>query len=316
MRVSLNINGFSPMAAWLELAVAAEDAGFDGVWFSEHVSFRDSVVPAAVLATRTKHIEIGIMGATPTTRHPVLLAMELASLAEIFPNRIRVQVGTGADTLLASIGGVPPKPLAAIEALVASQRALLAGQPYTGEIGRHISTNAVLYTGGRQIPVDVLAIRPRMMELASNIGDGVSLSAGASCAYIQTAVAQIRKGRNGSGKGFRVTAATVASIADDYPRAIADAKAVLAAWSPEMLAILAPDIDVAAAGPVADWPPELIHQIALIATPETLEERLAPLVATGIDELALGFVGQPEGLYAQLANIVRARDALAGPDFS
>ena len=41
------------------------------------------------------------------------------------------------------------------------------------------------------------------------------------------------------------------------------------------------------------WTPERVDQIAFVATPDTLGERLASYAATGIDELALMMINPP-----------------------
>ena len=44
------------------------------------------------------------------------------------------------------------------------------------------------------IPMYVTAVRPRMLQLAGEIGDGVLLSGGCSPAYITRCIAEIRTG--------------------------------------------------------------------------------------------------------------------------
>jgi len=314
MRLSLNVSGIGPLAEWMKLAIQCETAGWDGVWFSEHAGFHDAVVPAAIIASQTRKIEVGVMGATPTTRHPVILAMELATLAEMYPDRIRLQIGTGDAALMAPLGGIPRKPLGAIQSLLDSQRALLAGQKYTGTVGGHEMNNATLYVGPKKVAIDILAIRPKMLDLAAREGDGVALSAGASLGYLSGVCQHIRETyatENSQAKSFRITAAVIASVSHDIDLALQSARKMLSAWSPEILTILAPDIDLKSAGLVKDWPADLLHKFAFIATPKTYAARLAEFAATGIDELAMGFVNPPEEIAACLPGLLKARDTLS-----
>ena len=85
-----------------EIVAHVAEAGFDTVFFADHVSFRtghghDGMVTAAGLVNL--HPDLGVYLAVYLLplRHPVPVARQLANLAEMAPGRIRFGVGIGGD---------------------------------------------------------------------------------------------------------------------------------------------------------------------------------------------------------------------------
>ena len=111
MRISIAFSGFGGLESTFPAVLAAEAAGLDGVWTAEHLGFHDAMVPSAMYLRATERIEIGMVGFSPVSRHPAVLAMELGSMSELAPGRVRVQVGTGDSTLVAKLGREVPKPI-------------------------------------------------------------------------------------------------------------------------------------------------------------------------------------------------------------
>jgi 5,10-methylenetetrahydromethanopterin reductase len=134
----------------------------------------------------TERIELGIVGLSASGRHPGLLAMELASLNQISGGRVRVQVGTGDSGLAASLGKEIDKPLAYTRSLVAAIRSAMSGRKFSVRNDQFAFDSFKLNTGAGVPPIDVMAIRPQMVKLACEVGDGLSLSMGAHCSTCAT----------------------------------------------------------------------------------------------------------------------------------
>ncbi|MBB6170326.1 alkanesulfonate monooxygenase SsuD/methylene tetrahydromethanopterin reductase-like flavin-dependent oxidoreductase (luciferase family) [Nocardiopsis mwathae] len=84
----------------LDAAVAAEEAGFDGVWFAEHHFMSYGICPsAATLAGfvlgRTSRMHVGTAVSVLSTRHPVDLAEQANLLDQVSGGRFRLGVGRG-----------------------------------------------------------------------------------------------------------------------------------------------------------------------------------------------------------------------------
>jgi alkanesulfonate monooxygenase SsuD/methylene tetrahydromethanopterin reductase-like flavin-dependent oxidoreductase (luciferase family) len=297
MRVSIAFSGFGGLESTFPAVLAAEEAGLDGVWTAEHLGFHDAIVPSAMYLRATKRIEIGMVGFSPVSRHPAVLSMELGSM-----------VGTGDEGLVAKLGRRVPKPLGATRAFVQSIRETMAGRDMKVSYPEYEFDGFRMTPLGAVPPIDVMAIRPKMLEVAAEVGDGLSLSAGASFEYMRDTVALIEKKLAEAGRersSFRITAIVITAIGDDLDTIRAPLAPMLSTFPQHTAGYLArgvidPDELLAAekaGGPFAVmkmWTPERIDQIAMVTTPGGLGDALGRYAATGIDEVALMMLNMPE----------------------
>ncbi|MDG4785066.1 LLM class flavin-dependent oxidoreductase [Micromonospora sp. WMMD1102] len=84
----------------VDYAIAAETAGFDGVWLAEHHFISYGVCPSAValagfLLGRTNRLRVGTAAAILPNRHPVALAEEAALLDAVSGGRFDLGVARG-----------------------------------------------------------------------------------------------------------------------------------------------------------------------------------------------------------------------------
>ena len=131
-----------PPSELLKHVVAAEDAGFDGVmcadhyapWLEEngHSGFTWSWLGAALQAT--KAMTFGTVNAPGDRYHPAIIAQAAATLAEMYPGRFWIAVGSG-EALNEHVTGNrwPPKPVRnqRLKECAAVMRALWAGETVT-----------------------------------------------------------------------------------------------------------------------------------------------------------------------------------------
>jgi alkanesulfonate monooxygenase SsuD/methylene tetrahydromethanopterin reductase-like flavin-dependent oxidoreductase (luciferase family) len=311
LRLSLAFDGSTPIRDTLPLVLEAEELGLDGVWSAEHVGLNDAVVPSAHYLGVTERLDVGIVGPGTDTRHPGMLAMELNSLEQLGPGRVRIQVGTGDPHLARRIGaGSRSKSLENVESLVASLRALMGGETVTRKAPAFELDRLRLYQTTGSPGIDVMAIRPRMLELAARVGDGVALSFGASLSYLNRVVKETEEHLDRLGrdrKTFRITAASVGVVDTDLAAAQAHAAKFLAFSHVPTAEVLAegevplPDQQVLTAametsGPAAAaelFSDETVDALTIATTPESFADRIAEYEATGIDELAITLAGNP-----------------------
>jgi alkanesulfonate monooxygenase SsuD/methylene tetrahydromethanopterin reductase-like flavin-dependent oxidoreductase (luciferase family) len=160
---------------------------------------------------------------------------------------------------------------------------------------------------GPPVPIDVMAIRPKMTKLAAEIGDGLSISVGASRDYIRDAVAAVESELSHAGRdraSYRVSALAIGVVADDLDTACGPVAAMLAMFPQATAEYLARGVaepgslvEAEKKGPMAVmrmWPRKAIAEIAFVATPSGIGDALASYADTGVDELALVLMGDPE----------------------
>ncbi|HTW14077.1 MAG TPA: TIGR03557 family F420-dependent LLM class oxidoreductase [Nocardioides sp.] len=168
----------------VEQAVAAERAGFEALWISDHFhpwndeqgqsAFVWTVIGALSQATS---LPVTTAVTCPTVRtHPAVIAQAAATSARMLGGRFVLGVGTG-EALNEHILGTPwpslDVRLEMLEEAVALIRELWTGEVVTTR-GRHYSVDtARIYTRPVEPPpIYVSAFGPKALEVAARIGDG------------------------------------------------------------------------------------------------------------------------------------------------
>jgi F420-dependent oxidoreductase-like protein len=106
MRVALMIEGQEGVSweQWLALAAAAEDAGIEALFRSDHYlsldapserASLDAWTTLAGLAARTSRIRLGTLVSPATFRHPSVLAKSAATVDHISGGRVELGLGAG-----------------------------------------------------------------------------------------------------------------------------------------------------------------------------------------------------------------------------
>ena len=179
----------------------AERLGFGELWFSEDCFFTGAMssVTAALAATRELPVGLGIVSAV--TRHPALLAMEIAAMSRLYPGRVLPGVGLGAPLWLRQMGLMPRSPLTALRECVTNLRRLLAGEEVTfaGEIFTFEDV-ALTYRPSETLPIYMGLVNEKGLRLSGEIADGTVLSVLAGVDYIRWAREQIAAGMLPSGR--------------------------------------------------------------------------------------------------------------------
>src|SRR6202167_4954850 len=91
----------------LELAVLAEEAGWDGVFVWEAAYGPDAWSMLSAMAVRTEHVRLGTMLTPLPWRRPWKVASQVATLDQLSSGRAILAVGVGAvDTELPDAGEI------------------------------------------------------------------------------------------------------------------------------------------------------------------------------------------------------------------
>jgi alkanesulfonate monooxygenase SsuD/methylene tetrahydromethanopterin reductase-like flavin-dependent oxidoreductase (luciferase family) len=172
-------------AWWRETAMAAEQAGFKGVWSWDHFVSRGkktdpvlecwTTLTAAAAATTT--LKVGSFINNVMNRHPAVLARMLATISDQAPGRVELGIGVGGSGPELGMYGIAlPEPgvrVRILEEAVAVIRQLWAGGPadYSGEFFN--LTEAYAYPTPQPAPrIIVGGEKPGGARLAARVGDG------------------------------------------------------------------------------------------------------------------------------------------------
>lgn len=174
MKFSIRLNNDLPVAEYIQLAQAAEKAGFDQFWVSHDLFIRSAMVILTAVASATEKIEIGTCILNPYTLNPSEIAMFSATLDEYSGGRFNLGISSGAAEFMKWIGIETPKPRTTLVESVKAIQALLAGEAYPHE-GHFINWTDEAYLrfeSVRKIPIYIGAMSPKMLQSIGEIADG------------------------------------------------------------------------------------------------------------------------------------------------
>lgn len=171
-------------AELVEQAVAAEEAGFDALWISDHFhpwndEQGESPFVWSVIGALSQACSLPVTTAVtcPTVRtHPVVIAQAAATSAAMLDGKFVLGVGTGEALNEHILGGPWPTldvRLEMLEEAVEVMRRLWTGEVVTWQ-GKHYNVDtARIYTlPDEPPPVYVSAFGPKALDAAARIGDG------------------------------------------------------------------------------------------------------------------------------------------------
>jgi F420-dependent oxidoreductase-like protein len=196
----------------------AEAQGYEAAYVT-HIAGRDSLTVLAAYAAATERIRIGT-GVMPIySRTPVASAQSIATVDEMSGGRAVLGLGVSHKPTVEGWYGQPlEKPVRDMREYVAIVRAVLRGEePPAGE-RFHSTFEFMGYEPRPDIPIYVGALSPRMLRLAGEVGDGVTLWL-CNPDYIRDEVIPaVTEGRQRAGKsldGFDVVAAVPTAVTDE-----------------------------------------------------------------------------------------------------
>jgi 5,10-methylenetetrahydromethanopterin reductase len=201
-------------AAW---ARAAERAGLGSFWLIEDYYHPGAFALAGAAAAVTERIAIGIGVVNPSTRHPAILAMEAAALADMAPGRILLGLGSSNRNWIEEQMGLPFRtPLADLEEGAAIVRRLLGGERIDFD-GRRFHMRGVQLESipKRAVPILLGVKSARGLALAGRVADGVVCSVLASPAHVR----RVRRTTGAERRDFAVAAYVAVAIDPDERRA-------------------------------------------------------------------------------------------------
>jgi coenzyme F420-dependent glucose-6-phosphate dehydrogenase len=299
-----------PPQRLLNLAVAAENAGFDSVWTSDHFQpwrHTDGHAPNALVwlgaATQaTRRVVLGTSVLTPSFRYnPAIVAQAFGTLGCLAPGRVILGVGTGESLNEVPVGVTWPEQgerFARLKESVQLIQQLWRGERLTIEGQYYRTENATIYDRPDEpVPVYIAASGPAAARLAGRIADGLICTSGKGAElYTETLLPALAEGADKAGRDAgsldRMIEMKV-SFDPDKDRAMEDTKvwAALALTGEQKMGVhdaLEMEVLAKEAEPYA-------HRRWLVsADPDEHVEQIAPYLAYGFNHLVFHFPGNDQ----------------------
>ncbi|MFF9481680.1 LLM class flavin-dependent oxidoreductase [Streptomyces sp. NPDC014733] len=226
-RVGVMLPRDLPVNEVLPYARRAEELGFDQLWVVEDLGWRGGLAQAATVLASTAHLTVGIGILPAGARNVSFAAMELATLAQMFPGRLIAGIGHGMPDWMRQTGAWPASPLTLLKEYATTLRLLLHGKPGPGG-GRYVHAEDVVLTETPDVvPPVILGVRgPKSQAAAGQVADGLLLAEPAAPAYITASLHHLHTGTAPLREPYVVTY-DAAAVDDDEAGALARARTAL-----------------------------------------------------------------------------------------
>ncbi|MGH3004727.1 MAG: LLM class flavin-dependent oxidoreductase [Gaiellaceae bacterium] len=278
-------------------AQLGERLGFGELWFGEDCFYTGGVAGAAAALASTERVPIGLGIVPAVVRHPALLAMEFATLAQLFPGRFWPGIGLGVPAWMRQMRLMPKSPLTAMRECVGAVHALLAGEKLSDE-GTYYGFRDVrlAHPPEEPIPVYMGVNGPKMLQLSGEVADATVVSVLAGPQYVTWAREQIAAGMARAGRSghHRVAVYTLFAVDRDGGRAREAIRGPMAfylnaAGPTNALAQVAGIAEELAAGEVTaeTLPAAWVDELAVAGDPEECAAKIRQLLDAGADSVCL-----------------------------
>jgi 5,10-methylenetetrahydromethanopterin reductase len=224
-RLGVSFDAGSLLAPAIERAKLADHLGYDSIWASQLPPARETPLVLAAYAAATERISLGTAVMPIYTRHPTAMAQMALTLDEISAGRFRLGIGVSHQVTVEGMWGLRlVHPVEAMREYFGIVRSLVSTGSVSQE-GEHFTARTA-YLGPRRadLPILISALSPRMLELAGELADGVSLWMCAPDYIRDFVVPTVLKGRQKVGKsleGFEVEAAVPVCLTSDRAAGLA-----------------------------------------------------------------------------------------------
>jgi alkanesulfonate monooxygenase SsuD/methylene tetrahydromethanopterin reductase-like flavin-dependent oxidoreductase (luciferase family) len=174
-----------------EFVASAEAAGLDDVWMWEDCFLEGGLTCAAAALAWSSSLRVGLGLMPAPLRNPALAAMEIATLARLFPGRFVPAAGHGVLTWMEQVGARAPSPMTLLREWAAATRSLLNGETVTVS-GEYVRLDRVALDWPPIVapPLLIGARGRKTLALAGELADGVVLDAGISPDGVRQAIAK------------------------------------------------------------------------------------------------------------------------------
>ena len=198
----------------------AERIGLGAVFLSERFNYKDAAVMSGAAAAATTTLGIATAATNHNTRHPLVTATMATTVHRMSCGRFALGLGRGFDMLF-DLMGLPRITNAQLRDAIDVQRRLWRGERFdhAGPSGTYPYLFLMDDEIAEDIPVLMVALGPKALELAGGVADAVVLHTFMTDEAVARSVATVRAGAEAAGRdpaAVRVWACT-AVVEDSLP---------------------------------------------------------------------------------------------------
>src|SRR3989440_8348019 len=287
----------------------AEQAGVKQAWMTQSVGMLDTLTLFAAMAMQTTRVRLGTSIIPVYPRHPLVMALQAATVDALAPGRLRLGVGTSHRHVMENVYGLSmPSPLAYLREYVEVMRQGL----WEGRVEHQGTFFKVAASIPRpaQIPLLISALGEKAFHLAGEIADG-AISWVCPVPYLlDKALPALQAGAQAQHRPVPPLVAHIpVAMSTDEAAVQAAAKSRISYYTKapfyaQMFA--AAGFPIAADGTGVD---ALVKALVIAGNEAQVEKRVRELIASGLDELLLMLVPVADEA-RELAQLMRVISSL------
>ena len=230
----------------IEAAVLAEKHGFDSVWLNEDIG-RDALTLLGAIALRTSKVSLGTAIVNVYARSPTQIAMGFATLDEISGGRAIIGLGVGHEKSVQLGHGIPlKKPIERTREYVEIIKRVISGAEYAfnGHFFQGMKSRLIFSHPREYIPIYIAGHQPRMIQLASEVADGLIVNVVPPNYLRKEVLEQLRVGAERAGRDVKeldVACVISCCVSNERNVALKWAKELLVKrylWNPSVCKVL------------------------------------------------------------------------------
>ena len=172
-RIAVTLPGGLKVEETVAMIRWAEDNGITDGWFAD-AGAPDSLTLIAAVAHHAKTLRIGVAVTPVYTRTPAVLAATADVISQVLPGRFVLGLGSSSQTIMGGWNGIPlDRPLTRVRETAIMVRSMLSGEKSAFELETLSSKGYRQAPAENPPPIYLAALRPKMIEMAAEVGDGV-----------------------------------------------------------------------------------------------------------------------------------------------
>ena len=184
-----------------EVVRAAEDGGIDELWLWEDCFLEGGLTTATAALSWSERLTVGVGLLPVPLRNPALAAMEIATIARLFPERFVAVLGHGVLDWMGQVGARAESPMTLLREHAEAVRDLLDGRTVDVD-GRYVHLARVALDWPPAVrPLLLVGARgAKTVALAGEVADGVLLDSIVDADAVRRDRATVDDARTTSGR--------------------------------------------------------------------------------------------------------------------
>ncbi len=233
MTVGVVFRPQQPPEALEAVVRAVDEAGVPELWLWEDCFLEGGLTTATAALAWSRRLRVGVGLLPVPLRNPALAAMEIATIARLFPDRFVPAIGHGVQDWMAQVGARVESPMALLREHAFALRSLLGGRSVqVGGRYVHLDGVALDWPPATRPPLLVGARGDKTIRLAGEVADGVLLDSVTGPDVVRRGRALVDEGRAAAGRAGRAVVTVYTEVDPTQP------SATLARQVPERVAAL------------------------------------------------------------------------------